>query len=75
MTDTPTSPTRARSTTVISTVAVLLALWLGLAAPDVSPVAPTPTQVVPVVSQDDGVDLPFLGGLFGDGDRDGRGRR
>ena len=62
---------RPRSTTVIGTLAVLLALWLGLAAPAQSAVAPPPgTQAVPA---GDGT-APDLDLPFGDG-RGGRGRR
>ena len=62
---------RPRSTAVIGALAVLLALWLGLAAPAQSPVAPSPgTQAVPAGdSTGPDLDLPF-----GDG-RGGRGRR
>lgn len=39
---------RRRSTSALAALATLLALWLGLDAPSVSPVSPTPVQVVQV---------------------------
>jgi len=67
---------RYRSKPVIGMLATVLALWLGLTAPAVSPVAPvTPTQQAspavgaPVVDQ--AVDQPIVV----DHGRGGRGRR
>ena len=56
---------RSRSKPVITAVATLLALWFGLTAPAVSPVAAavTPTSISPAVSDltvNQTVDPPFV---------------
>ena len=70
------SPTRPRSTTVVSTLAVLVALWLGLAAPETSPVAPAVgvSSTAPAASTVDDA-APDLGDLELPDRRGGRGRR
>ena len=71
---TPPTPRRAsaapHSTAALTALAALLALWLGLAAPEVSPVSPAAgtAQVVPAPAT---ADLPPPLVL----DRDGRGGR